>query len=330
MKKIISVLMLLLSVSISSVAQQNIRITKLVTNEEVKVSRGKDNTIVILKHKFNSDNSIYRIGATENRIFMEDVKTGKHYQMRGVVGYKNCVHKTGITKTEHIFTGYKGETAEIEIEFPRLPKSVKEVRFWHLADWLTYSEKVFSVNSHPDEIKYDRTIPKFPKLTVIKDASQYNKEDKYSFPIFGDENAVAPLVSGKDKNIAMWCTKECTIIAEVHRLTWDMHYYQRKSGDYIQDSKTLKIYRPVEGYDGLPVDTSYNIKGVSGEWVCFMRKYPPLPKECASINLISENVTDKVKNGASWGGEPNRYNVSIESLQKNQHIVKFRKTKIYK
>ena len=159
-------------------------------------------------------------------------------------------------------------------------------------------------------IEYDKALPVVPKLSVIKDASEYNKEDKNTFPIFGNETAVAP-PAGQSQlaRTAIWCTKECTVVAYLMQLAWDLHYFQESS-------------------DRTPLDMSYNIKGVSGEWICFFNVYPPLPKECTTINIMEGDITDVVKNGAGWGGSLRIRNASVSRLQRNQGIVKFQKTKI--
>lgn len=179
-------------------------------------------------------------------------------------------------------------------------------------------------------IKYDKTLPIVPEISVIQNATNYDKEDKYTFPIYGDETTVAPPANSNSslKKVAIWCTKECTVVANLIQMLWDTHYFQRTSGDYIEDVQTGKRYYVKGTYDGFPMDMSYNIKGVSGEWICCLDVYPPLPEECTVINIIGQNVTDDVKNGAAWSGALRIRNVPVSLLQRNQSIVKFQKTKI--
>ncbi|MGN0220855.1 MAG: hypothetical protein ACI4BA_01865 [Prevotella sp.] len=177
-------------------------------------------------------------------------------------------------------------------------------------------------------ISYDRALPKVPELTVIKDASEYNKEDKHSFPIYGNETAVAPPIGLKAPRVAIWCTKECTVLAHMQQMAWDLHYFQEPSDSYIEDALTKEKYFIKGSYNKLPMDTSYNIKGASGEWICFFTVFPPLPKTCTLINLVNGNVTDVVKNGPGWWNNPGFRNTPVELLQQNQRFIKFRKTRI--
>lgn len=178
-------------------------------------------------------------------------------------------------------------------------------------------------------IEYDKALPVVPKLSVIKDASEYNKEDKNTFPIFGNETAVAP-PTGQSRlaRTAIWCTKECTVVAYLMQLAWDLHYFQESSDSYIEDAATGERYYIKGTYDRTPLDMSYNIKGISGEWISFFNVYPPLPKECTTINIMEGDITDVVKNGQGWGGSLRIRNVPVSRLQGNQGIVKFQKTKI--
>ena len=108
---------------------------------------------------------------------------------------------------------------------------------------------------------------------------------------------------------------------------WDMHYHQLRSDTYIRDSKTGKKYY-VTDHCGLPLDKSYHIKGVTGQHVCTLSKYPPLPPECTTIDIIEGDVTDDVKNGLSWGGGIKMRNISIAMLQANQYITKYKEVKV--
>lgn len=197
------------------------------------------------------------------------------------------------------------------------------------------NEKDFAAKLHGTSttagktIKYDKALPVVPGLSVIQDASRYNKEDKHTFPIYGDETAVAPpTATGKRSRVAIWCTKECTVVASLSQMYWDLHYFQQSSDSYIKDVRTGKKYYIKKSYQDIPLDMSYNIKGVSGEWIATFYVYPPLPKKCTVIDIIEGHVTDDVKNGASWGGGVNIVNTPVEMLQRNQSIIKFRKTRI--
>lgn len=300
-------------------------------SEGYTIERFADKTYVHLISTCSSDDEYFKIGGKENRTFLEDVETGDHYLLRGMVTDGIPLGGEGF-----MVKGMKGKKFAVTLEFPPLPKEVRKIRFWHLTNRFKegITHHVFDVEEYASKINYDQALPQVPKLTVYQDASKYDKEDKYTFPIFGDECAVvSPEKTNSIANYdqidrtAIWCTKECTVVAHLGQLSWDMHYFQQPSKSFIRDLKTGKQYFIQSSYN-TPLDVSYNIKGVSGEWICSFDVYPPLPEECTVISISEPKVTDDVKNGASWGSGLNISLVAVARLQANQGIVKFKRTKI--
>lgn len=333
MKRIITSIILVLAITIAWAQEDLPTFTsmpeytgKIVSKEGISVKRMADKTLVYIVNTCETNHEEYKIGGSENRTFLVDCQTGTHYQARGIVDNVVPWGKTFCVK------GMMGKKWAVAVEFPPLPKSVKTIKFLHLWDEIKY--EVYDINNLDEfdyqTITYDRSLPKVPKLKTIQDASQYNKYDKYTFPIYGNEWAVAPLTnltSSVDNN-AIWCTKECTVVATVHQLTWDMHYFQQSSQSYIVDCKTGEKYQIKGQYGGIPFDVSYNIKGISGEWICTFDIYPPLPETCTVIDIIDGDVHDNVQNGAYWGNGKDMHNIPVSRLQANQGIVNFQKTKI--
>lgn len=301
---------------------------RVISKNGISIKRMKDKTLVYIVNTCATNSEEYKIGGMENRTFLVDGNTGTHYQARGIVdnvvpwGKQFCVK------------GMRGKRWAVVVEFPPLPKSVKTFYFVHL--WNNINLKKYVSNEVEEfdgqRITYDTSLPKIPKRKVIQDASYYNKHDKYTFPIYGDEWAIAPINATENSvnTFAIWCTKECTILARTNRLGWDKHYFQNPSESYIVDSMTGEKYKVKGQYDGAPLDVSYNIQGVSGEWVCSFEIYPPLPETCTVIDIVEGAVNDNVQNGTCWSCATNLRNVPVARLQANQNIMKFQKTKIVK
>lgn len=300
----------------------------VVTKEGVSIKRMADKTLVYIVGTCKTNHEEYKIGGNENRTFLIDVETGTHYQARGIVDNVVPFGKQFCVK------GMMGKTWVVTVEFPPLPKSVRTISFMHL--WYAIDLDEYSINNITEfdcqTINYDKSLPKIPKLKMIQDASKYNKYDKYTFPIYGDEWAVAPIYATENtlNTKAIWCTKECTIVATAYRVYWDKHYFQQSSENYLVDSKTGEKYKILGTYGNIPLDVSFNIQGISGEWICTFDIYPPLPETCTEIDIIEGHVHDNVQNGPGWGGAPDFHNVPVARLQANQGIVKFQKTQIIK
>lgn len=301
--------------------------TNKVGKQGVYVKRMADKTLVYLVSTCKTDNDQYRIGGSENTTCIEDVETGTHYQMRGIKD--NIVPIGGDGFRVH---GMRGKRWAVAVEFPPLPKEVKRIRFWHLCGWHEVNNKEFNlldIEEFDDtHITYDKSLPKIIKPKLIREAMNYSKYDKNTFPIYGNESAVVPPTQkGSINTTAMWCTKECTYVVTLHQTEWDMHYFQMSSESCIVDRKTGEKYLIKETL-GLPLDMSYFIKSASGEWICTVDVYPPLPETCTTIDLLEGIVEDNVQNGAYWGGGIILQNVPVARLQANQDIVNFKKTQI--
>lgn len=333
MKRIITSIIVVLAITIAWAQEDLPTFTsmpeytgKIVSKEGISVKRMADKTLVYIVNTCKTNHEEYKIGGSENRTFLVDCQTGTHYQARGIVDNVVPWGKTFCVK------GMMGKQWAVAVEFPPLPKNVRIVSFVHLWNEINLDEYYINNITEFDcqTITYDKSLPKVPKLKTIQDASHYNKYDKYSFPIYGDEWAVAPISATENtvNTTAIWCTKECTVVASAHRLFWDKHYFQQSSESYIVDCKTGEKYKIKGQYGGIPLDVSYNIQGISDEWICTFDIYPPLPETCTTIDIVEAHVHDNVQNGPGWGGPPAFRNIPVSRLQANQNIVNFQKTKI--
>lgn len=178
-----------------------------------------------------------------------------------------------------------------------------------------------------DVIKYDEA-PKVNRPRLITPANNYNPTDMSTFATYNDTMAVAPpLITDMLSETAIWCTKEHTYVGHIYQMGWDRTFYQMKSGSYIRDCKTGTKYYVSSG-SGLPLDETYFIQGIAGEYLCFVDIYPPLPKTCTVIDIIEADATDEVENSPGWGGGIKLSNVRVADLQKNQKILNYKKTKV--
>ena len=184
-------------------------------------------------------------------------------------------------------------------------------------------------NADHSQINYDASAPNHIRIPqLIERPGGYNPADKYTFPIYGNPHTVEqPLRDEGIETYAIWCTKNATYLAYVTSQYWDLHYHQQRHETFIRDVKTDTKYYITEAL-GLPMDISYNIKGVAGTYVCFVLKFPPLPASCTKIDIVEGSTTDVVENGLSWYSSKPLHNVSIADLQANQYITKYKEIKV--
>lgn len=178
-------------------------------------------------------------------------------------------------------------------------------------------------------IHYDTEAPvhiRKPKL--LEPSKGYISSDMSTFPIYGDAHIVEEPAIKKGKNsLAIWCTKEATYIAQIHHHYWKRTYYQCPSGTYIRDCSTGDKYY-IKDHWGLPLDQTFFIDGISGEYICLVSVFPPLPETCTVIDLIEPHVTDIVDGGPGWGHDDSCVNMSVAELQANQNKIKYKETKV--
>lgn len=184
-------------------------------------------------------------------------------------------------------------------------------------------------NADHSQINYDASAPNHIRIPqLIERPGEYNPADKYTFPIYGNPHTVEqPLRDEGIETYAIWCTKNATYLAYVTSQYWDLHYHQQRHETFIRDVKTDTKYYITEAL-GLPMDISYNIKGVAGTYVCFVLKFPSLPASCTKIDIVEGSTTDVVENGLSWYSSKPLHNVSIADLQANQNITKYKEIKV--
>lgn len=178
-----------------------------------------------------------------------------------------------------------------------------------------------------DMIRYDAEGPTHIRVPeLFETPAPYNPADQTSFARYVNFQTVAEPDDVLVK-YAIWCTKDATYLTSIDRLYWDLHYFQYSHEDYLRDVKTGEKYF-VQEVIGLPMDTSYMVKGICGSWICTVRKFPPLPKTCTVIDIVEGEVNDVVENGLSWSHSPAIRNITISQLQANQKFTEFKEVKV--
>lgn len=170
----------------------------------------------------------------------------------------------------------------------------------------------------------------FEAPVLLSKPEHYNQLDYNTFPVYDVKHTIAPIHS---KNIqdqmAIWCTQEATYLIRAHKQLWNMMYFCSSSEMLIRDHNTGKEY-PIQETVGLPMDTTFWVKGVPGEWMVFVNVFPPLPKSCTSIDIIGGKPKEYIPNTTGWAPPLHLTNISIKYLQSNQELMRFQETVIVK
>ena len=191
---------------------------------------------------------------------------------------------------------------------------------------MTEAEKAETMRLKKNALTYD-TIPTFRLATLKKPAENYDPEDYNTFAVYTHPHTVAPLQSpqGTD-NLAIWCTKDATYLAIVDEQMWTSRYHQTSKDVHLRDSQTGKTY-PIIKLLGYPLDQVFWIEGIPGEWRCRILVFPPLPKQCTTIDIINDGPKPKhVKGTTGWGIRKSLYKIPVSTLQAQQHIATYKET----
>ena len=183
-----------------------------------------------------------------------------------------------------------------------------------------------------ETIRYDCSAPDIRVPEVEKASRNYDPTDYKTFAVYTKLHTVEPPVgeSVREKD-AIWCTKKGTYLVTVSNMIWNERYYQSQSATYIRDSRTGKKYPLVKVW-GLPLDETYWMHSVAGEWFCRVYEFPPLDPGCTRIDLIwsAGKKLEHIKGTTGWGRSDDELNISVAELQANQHKMKYKPTVIVK
>lgn len=166
---------------------------------------------------------------------------------------------------------------------------------------------------------------------MLSKPEHYDKLDYNTFPVFDMKHTIAP-IKGKrlQDKLAIWPTPEATYVVMANKQLWNMMYFRNSSKMFIRDRKTGKEY-PTRETIGLPMDTTYWVKGVPGEWFAIVKVFPPLPASCTHIDIEGEKKKQEyIPNTTGWSNPYRVINVSIQELLDNQEKMKFWETVIVK
>ena len=166
----------------------------------------------------------------------------------------------------------------------------------------------------------------FEAPVLLSKPDHYDPLDYNTFPVYDVKHTIAPIHSPyTEEQMAIWLTPKATYLVRAHKQLWNMMYFSCSTEMYIRDRGTGKEY-PIKETIGLPMDTTFWVKGIPGEWMAFVSVFPPLPDDCTSIDLIGEKPKEHIPGTTGWTPPLRLTNLSISDLIVNQEKMKFQET----
>ena len=218
------------------------------------------------------------------------------------------------------FRAMKDSIVDLRIYFPPLPPETSSVYIYGVPNWGLngYSAiKISRPNMYRATISPYDAPPEFHKPRLVREASNYDKDNSDSWAEYTDAHLIRPL---KHNTMALWRTADATYIAVAREQNWTHEYFGEGPNDLLIDNNG-KQYRLKEVLD-YPNGNLFWVSGNSGDWIAFMKVYEPLDPNVRTINYIVPEREPFKAWGANWSGTVES-NLDVEQLRRNQRLFEY-------
>ena len=240
-----------------------------------------------------------------------DKETGIIYQARTTVPEK-CFDKVFNVK------GKKGTAFDLQVVFPRLPESAKNLAIYGVPNWFLSGRDIQDVafticDSAPG---YD-SIPDIHLATMVKDENNYDVNNDETWAVYEDPHTILPV---EENTMALWRTPDDTYLAIATEQNWLREYYGRGGSTVLLDNQGHQY--KCKGVMGYPNDKLFYVDGCSGDYFAIVLIFEPLPLRVENFTYIVPEGEPFEVWGASWSGEviPN---LEVSQLRKNQKLFEY-------
>lgn len=239
-----------------------------------------------------------------------DLETGNIYEARG--SYDPQVWNRAFNIAAPI-----GTVLDFPIEFPLLPKDVKNVMIYGvpLCNLNGVGDANNGINIRDNNFGGYDEVPhlKVPRL-IKEEGENYDANDWDTWAAYADVHTVRPC---KDGVMALWRTPEATYLTVAYEQNWRTEYFSFDKFLIITDSENgaSKKLRKVQGITN--PEHLFMSHAEPGSWVCFTLEFDPLPLSTQYIALQYND--DLAKEGAQ---EDEFY---VNTLRSNQKYFEYYK-----
>lgn len=250
------------------------------------------------------------LGNAETTIL--DKETGIIYQAKATVPEK-CYNKVFSVK------GKKDTALDLQIVFPRLPESAKDLAIYGVPNWFMRGmdiQNMASVVKADASSLYD-SAPDIHLATKLKDANNYDKDNHESWSVYNDAHTIKPV---KENTMALWRTKDATYLAIATEQNWIREYYGRGGNAVLLDNQGHQYKcKDVMGY---PNDNIFWLEGYPGDYFAIVLVFEPLPLHIENLTYIVPEGEPFNMWGADWQGQVTP-NLEVSQLRKNQKLFEY-------
>ena len=252
-----------------------------------------DNNSTVFSFKKVIDSNVQRIWIGGEDTYILDMETGYRYAARRALNHAklNC---------HNVIRGYKSHELLFQIEFPRLPPSVKRIKIYGIPELNSsgtnfMGQKVYNVEDFKpikvallvDEpelylsplTEYDYSGPVFKNPTQREKKQKYDINNPETYPEYINPPLVFPIdnteMVNSTSHIAIWCTKDTTYVTFVVECKESRTLLNITSKEALGLSQNGKLQ--IISASPYPLDKYFYIEGIPGDFVPIVLRFPPLP-----------------------------------------------------
>ena len=239
-----------------------------------------------------------------------DLETGTHYRAL------HCL-PMGAWKKYFNFRAQKDNTIDFQIFFPRLAETTRKISIYGVPNWMLRGGEIINLPKFEMSINVYDSTPQMHKPTLVRPASNYNKDDAGSWAAYTDAHLIKPQPEG---TMALWRTRDATYLAIAHEQNWMREYYGVEAGGMLLDESGHQY--KLKGLQDYPLGQIFWIEGYSGDCTVTVKVYEPIPLHIESITYIEPDGEPFKAWGANWKGTV-KHHLSIEELRANQKLFEY-------
>lgn len=306
-----------------------------------------DDNRTVFSFKKWIDSDVQKVWIGGDDTFILDMETGCRYAARRALNNArlNCYN---------IIRGYKSQQLLFQIEFPRLPRSVRKIKIYGIPEHNSSGEnfigqKVYDVaafkpikgiRSIDDPelylsplTEYDKSSPVFKIPKLKEEPKRYDRNNPETYPVYIKPPLVFPIdnteMGNRRSHIAIWCTQDTTYLTFVVECKESRTLLNITSNEALGLSQGEKMQ--IISASPYPIDKYFYIEGTPGDFVPIVLRFPPLPLGTNQIEAYvmgdywlrwkttEINPETKEKYTVSWFGDTSCY---IGQLRENRQYLK--------
>lgn len=246
-----------------------------------------------------------------------DKQTGIIYQAYATVP-ERCYNKVFGVK------GKQGTVLDLQIIFPRLPDSAKDLVIYGVPAW---SMRGWDVKSNPfmgDGMNAYDAEPCFHIPHMVKDSANYDKSASDSWAVYKDAHLIKPI---QENTMALWRTPEATYLAIATEQNWFREYHGRGGNTILLDQQGHQY--KCRGLMHYPNDRIFWLEGYPGDYFAMVLIFDPLPMQVESFTYVVPEGEPFSAWGANWSGKVIT-NLNVQELRHNQQLFEYHPRRIVK